>query len=425
MAQLEEGRRHVCTVVLWLVMVLLGGSATGETLVSLAADSINRITVAYGAETYHYDLYVPVGYAEQAAQEYPVLFIFSPSGNAALGEMANWVRQHQWLAVMLVEAQNGPWEPIDHNFYAAHDDVLNRVRVDPERKYVTGFSGGARAAARYSVNALRPGFHGLFLQGAGAYEIYGLGIIRPDLYVFASFGDQDGNLIELTPMQQAMPAHLFNHLLFSGGHVWAPQAIAEHGLDWLEAQVESMHNSQSNPDGPSLHPAIVGLLLKPRVLYQTDLNSIPEHWTATPGSAWQWTIPGCGPSAGVGGSHAFCSNPNGTYASSMASTYLVSPPIDCGGTRQVLLEFQRWLEVEGSSYDHATIEVSRGDGFWHLVWQNPSVLLADTAWTTVRLDISAYAAGEPTVMVRWGLGPTDATQQYCGWNIDEIRLLGR
>jgi hypothetical protein len=39
-------------------------------------------------------------------------------------------------------------------------------------------------------------------------------------------------------------------------------------------------------------------------------------------------------------------------------------------------------------------------------------------------DISAIANDQPTVYVRWGLGTTDYSVYYCGWNIDDISFTG-
>ncbi len=389
----------------------------------LNEDSIVRYAASYQGTTYHYDLYVPKGYNQEPEQEFPVLFIFSPGGNAVLGEMEGWVRAQRWLAVMLVESKNGPWEPIEANFFAAHDDVMQRARIKKKRKFITGMSGGARAASRFSVEQYRPGFHGLFLQGAGAAEIYLNNIIRPDLYVFASFGDQDTNISELAPMQQVMPPNLFKHEIFSGGHVWAPADTAGRALTWLQDQVERNVASPSLSSAPLLVP-VNALLLSSKVLFREDMEQVPVGWIATPGSKWQWAQPSCGPLAGFTGTHVLAYNPSGIYTAGMPATYLVTPAIDCSTVKKVELIFQRWLEVERNAYDHAAIEVSGDDGVWHQVWANPAQDLTDIEWTRQAFDISQWVAGHSRVMVRWVMGPTDWSKEFCGWNIDDIVVRG-
>ena len=46
------------------------------------------------------------------------------------------------------------------------------------------------------------------------------------------------------------------------------------------------------------------------------------------------------------------------------------------------------------------------------------------AWTAFGYDISATADNQETVYVRWGMGITDSTVTYCGWNIDDVSFTG-
>jgi hypothetical protein len=48
----------------------------------------------------------------------------------------------------------------------------------------------------------------------------------------------------------------------------------------------------------------------------------------------------------------------------------------------------------------------------------------DGAWTVLSYDISDYADNQPTVYLRWGMGPTDYAYTFCGWNIDDIEIWG-
>ncbi len=118
------------------------------------------------AGTYHYKLWLPKDYGLDPMKRWPCIFIMSPGGNASMGQMGNYLKKNGFVVVMLIEAKNGPWEPIIGNFLAAHDDVIKRVRIDDGKKYATGQSGGARGSSVFVQ--LRPGFCGLILQSAGA-----------------------------------------------------------------------------------------------------------------------------------------------------------------------------------------------------------------------------------------------------------------
>lgn len=204
----------------------------------LPDDHITRIECDYyNGNTYHYDLYIPRGYNDNHEKNYPVIFIFSPGGNATMNNMKKWIVEHQWLAVMLVESQNGPWDPIVENFIAAHDDLINRVGVQDDMKILTGFSGGARASSLLGLEL--PGIHGVFLQGAGFY-IYRADAptISGKTYIYAAFGDADPNKEELGWIHSIynLSEELFQSEIFPGGHQWAPQTVSYRALDWLASR---------------------------------------------------------------------------------------------------------------------------------------------------------------------------------------------
>jgi hypothetical protein len=192
----------------------------------------NEKAPGYGAaapDLYHYDLYLPPGYSDAPARRYPCLFVMSPGGGAKLGPFAARVRRDRWIAVMLVDARNGPVGPIFGNFLAAHDDVVRRWRVAEGLKVATGFSGGSTGAAAFVT--LRRGFGGLLLQGAGAH-LDPKGVAG--LPVFAAFGTGDPNLEGLASLRAQMPD--LGYLLLDGGHAALPAARVDEVFDWFEGR---------------------------------------------------------------------------------------------------------------------------------------------------------------------------------------------
>lgn len=480
----------------------------------LPDDSITRIECEFDTTTYHYDLYVPDGYESDTDTNYPVLFIFSPGGNATMGNMESWLKDERWLAVMLVESKNGPWDPIIENFSAAYDDLVMRVRVQEDRIFLTGVSGGARASSYMAFNEIRPGLRGIFLQAAGSEEVWYEGRYRANLFIYASFGDTDFNLPELGRMDDILPESIFEHETFSGGHEGAPAEVAERALDWLDSKVkqgeygvsgrfaasasclpsavistdsgqagdiskdhlwyvvngltEGNHTLTASATGCKASPAqyqltvppdasgknfalskistskslpFTSLLLNRKPIFEDDLSNNPNvcyldcafsgnrGWRSVFSfvTEWRWAVPSCGGiTAGYTGNYALSYNPLGNYyANTSLPRVLMSPVIDCTGFKGVQLEFWRWLEVEGSANDTAKIEVTNGDGNWHTIWSNPPSTLRDTEWNKQVFDISPWADNQSAVTIRWVMGPTNPTLQYCGWNIDDIRVTGR
>ncbi len=162
--------------------------------------------------------------------------------------------------------------------------------------------------------------------------------------------------------------------------------------------------------------------------YEWTLADDPG-WTTE--GAWAWGQPtggggehgGPDPTSGYTGDFVYGYNLNGDYTNSLPASHLTTPAINCSGLFGVHLDFWRWLGVESPTYDRAAVQVSNDGTQWTTVWANPSEI-TDTAWTPMDLDISSVADDQPTVFVRWAMGPTDGGWVYCGWNIDDIGLSG-
>ncbi len=165
----------------------------------------------------------------------------------------------------------------------------------------------------------------------------------------------------------------------------------------------------------------------PRVIHAFPLDTNPG-WTTQGQWAWGRPMGGGGqygspdPTSGHTGLNVYGYNLNGDYAPNIPEYHLTSLPLDCRNHTQVKLRFWRWLGVEGPTYDRASVRVSNNGTTWTTVWQN-TAQVADQAWTPMELDISAVANNQGTVYLRWTMGPTDSSWQFCGWNIDDIEIV--
>lgn len=162
------------------------------------------------------------------------------------------------------------------------------------------------------------------------------------------------------------------------------------------------------------------------VFYDFALDSSPG-WTTQ--GQWAFGMPVGGgshnhdPVSGHTGSNVYGYNLAGDYPNNMIAMNLTTGAMDLSGITNVHLTYWRWLGVESNAYDHATVQVSTNGADFTTIWQNPPSTLDDGTWVYQDLDISAFD-NQPVVYVRWVMGPTDATQTYCGWNIDDVQLTG-
>jgi len=207
-----------------------------ETRITCAYKGTGKLAAMSG--TYHYKLWVPEGYAADPKKTWKTIFIADPNGKAKLGAMGDWIKTHGYIAVMLEESKNGPWEPTIGNFLAAHEDVVKRMRVAEGKKVATGFSGGARASSLFVT--LAPGFGGLIFQGAGCSDLNPDGsYIVKDIKVKAiagTFGKKDMNYGNAAKLKKAFGARI-EIFEFEGGHQWAPKEIVELALNEVDGKL--------------------------------------------------------------------------------------------------------------------------------------------------------------------------------------------
>ena len=116
-------------------------------------------------------------------------------------------------------------------------------------------------------------------------------------------------------------------------------------------------------------------------------------------------------------------NPGDYEANLSDDAYLaVSPTIDAKFYIDVHINFFKQLNIDQK--DTTTIQISTDNGLnWRTVWTN-SDLDFDKGWKYFDIDISEFADRQEFLKVRFNLGPSDADQQYSGWNIDDFAVTG-
>jgi parallel beta-helix repeat protein len=129
------------------------------------------------------------------------------------------------------------------------------------------------------------------------------------------------------------------------------------------------------------------------------------------------------PNSGHTGTYVYGYNLDGRYEDNMQAYHLTTTAIDCSDFDNVRLQFMRWLSVDSSESDNASIEVSNDGLTWSTVWTNPQTWLCDEGWVLASHDISAVAAGQSSVYIRWVMGPTNDIIAFGGWNIDDVELI--
>ncbi|MBN2182432.1 MAG: S8 family serine peptidase [Sedimentisphaerales bacterium] len=172
----------------------------------------------------------------------------------------------------------------------------------------------------------------------------------------------------------------------------------------------------------------VSITVVPDAIYYTDM-SVDPNWLLDEG--WAWGIPtGHGswngdPNAAYTGQNVIGYNLDGDYTDSMNITrYATLGPLNCEEYTNIWLSFRRWLGVE-SPYDKANIQVSNDGTNWVDIWKAGNSHISDDSWQLMEYTVpSNIADGQSAVYFRWGIGPTDESVTYPGWNIDDVHITG-
>ena len=165
------------------------------------------------------------------------------------------------------------------------------------------------------------------------------------------------------------------------------------------------------------------------VLYAFDLDTDPG-W-ATEGQ-WVYGPPqGTGgangnpdPSSGYTGANVYGVNLAGDYVTAEGGPYSVTAgPLDCSGQTHVTMRFARWLNSDSARFIRNAVEASNDGSTWQVIWESSRDSdITDATWQTLEYNLSAVAADESAVWIRWTYTILDRAYPYSGWNIDDIEI---
>lgn len=175
-----------------------------------------------------------------------------------------------------------------------------------------------------------------------------------------------------------------------------------------------------------------------RVVFFLEDFTAEQGWTGLGGAA-EWQIAAAvGGTGGTGNAdpaqdHSASSDnmllgndltSSGSYSASISSTqWVYSPIIDCSNATGVIMDYFHQLNSEDAAYDHVYLQVYNGTE-WVQLFTNGTEDINESGWNASSYDLAAVADNNPDFQIRFGLGPTDGSVQYNGWNIDDISLKG-
>ncbi len=192
-----------------------------------------------------YALYLPKGY--DPAKKHPILYGFSPGGRGTdpVREFRRAAEKYGWIVVGSNNSRNGPRAPITVAIKALMKDTAACLSIDKDRRYATGFSGGARVAFRLAATEK---FAGVIPVGAGMSTGQKLPAKESGLAVFSMCGMRDFNHMELLRLERGLAARGLRQRMvtFNGRHQWPPLALnlGEPAVRYMELLWEARRNER-------------------------------------------------------------------------------------------------------------------------------------------------------------------------------------
>lgn len=181
-----------------------------------------------------YALFLPSEYTPE--KKWPILYALDPGarGKVPLEHFQAAAEKYNYIVAGSNNARNGPWEPVVRAIQAVWYDTNIRFSINSKRIYVTGFSGGSRAASLFPQIINRP-ITGIIGCGAGLAVGIEPEKIAPAFY-HGVVGIEDFNYLEMTMLDRKFDSHEVSHriLVFDGEHAWPPEDVCSRVIEWME-----------------------------------------------------------------------------------------------------------------------------------------------------------------------------------------------
>ncbi|PXF20910.1 MAG: hypothetical protein CXX71_04965, partial [Methanobacteriota archaeon] len=170
-----------------------------------------------------------------------------------------------------------------------------------------------------------------------------------------------------------------------------------------------------------------GLRVLPRAV-KWDFEGTNHGWSLSSSAGWaRGYDSSIGQTNGVHTGTKAIYTYNGNYPNRLGGPYwATSPTVDCTAcSGDWDLKYWRRLGLESYYYDHAYIDVKNAQGSWSRVWTHNGGSINEQSFSQQTHDITNHVQNNPDLRVRFGLGTTDGSVTYTGWNLDDIEFKPR
>ncbi len=168
-----------------------------------------------------YALYIP---ANGSNKVLPVVYFFDPHGDGSLpvDKYKALADKYDFIFIGSNNSKNGnDWSTAENIWSTLSGDSQKRLKIDANRIYLCGFSGGAKVATYIGLH--QSGIKGVIANGAGLPDLLNAGNFGFSFTAIA--GEGDLNMTDLVAITNGLDQTQTRHriIFFDGIHEWAPE----------------------------------------------------------------------------------------------------------------------------------------------------------------------------------------------------------
>jgi pimeloyl-ACP methyl ester carboxylesterase len=184
-----------------------------------------------------YALYIP---AKGNKEILPVIYFFDPHGDGSfpLDKYKALSDAYDFILIGSNNSKNGnDWTTAENIWNTLFDDSQKRLKINTNRIYTCGFSGGAKVATYVALHHNE--IKGVIANGAALPDVTHAGNFSFSFTAIA--GEGDLNMTDLVAITNGLDQTQMRHriIFFDGIHEWAPESTMNIAFTGL--QLDAMH----------------------------------------------------------------------------------------------------------------------------------------------------------------------------------------
>ncbi len=224
-----------------------------------------------------YSLYLPSNYSEE--KSWPIIYFFEPAarGQLPVKKYHTIAEEFGFILVGSNNSRNGSWEDSFNAADAVLHDTQNKLSLDKDRFYLSGFSGGSRLVLSMAV--LTDRFDGVIGVGAAQPPLVKYQVQKKHDFLYVGLvGNRDMNYLEHKKFSEHLDNLGNQNLLIVSNkkHQWASVTDFRLALIWILKKRDKNKEEWTSDTWADEH------LMRSDSVSRIDQNHLKERFSSLP-----------------------------------------------------------------------------------------------------------------------------------------------